>query len=164
MEQTTLHADFWVYFMNPYFWCAFLGWCTAQVIKMVRGAIKMKSVDFTYLLSTGGMPSAHSALAMSLFVSLGLGVGWAAPVTVAASVFAAITMFDAATVRRAAGLQARVLNRMVAQFKKEHKLSFKPLKELLGHTRTEVFGGMLAGAAVAVAVMNLWRTLGLPNL
>ncbi len=164
MEQTTLNTDFWVYFMNPYFWCAFLGWCTAQVIKMVRGAIKMKTVDFTYLLSTGGMPSAHSALAMSLFVSLGLGVGWAEPVTVAASVFAAITMFDAATVRRAAGLQARVLNKMVAQFKKEHKLSFKPLKELLGHTRTEVFGGMITGTVVAVVVMKLWTKFNFPNV
>ncbi len=162
--MTTLHTDFWVYFMNPYFWCAFLGWCTAQIIKMVRGAIKMKTVDFTYLLSTGGMPSAHSALVMSLFVSLGLGIGWAAPVTIVASVFAAITMFDAATVRRAAGLQARCLNKMVALFKEEHKFSFKPLKELLGHTRTEVYGGMLTGTLVAVVIMKLWAVFALPNI
>ncbi len=164
MIQPTLHADFWVFFANPYFWSAFLGWCTAQIIKMVRGAIKMKTLDFTYLLSTGGMPSAHSALVMSLFVSLGLGIGWTEPATVVASVFAAITMFDAATVRRAAGLQARVLNKMVAQFKAEHRFSFKPLKELLGHTRTEVFGGMLTGTLVAIAIMKLWLALDLPNL
>ncbi len=163
MQTTTLNADFWHFFMNPYFWCAFLGWCTAQLIKMVRGAIKMKTVDFTYLLSTGGMPSAHSALVMSLFVSLGMGVGWAEPVTVLGSVFAAITMFDAATVRRAAGLQARLLNKMVASMK-EHKFSFKPLKELLGHTRTEVFGGMITGTIVAVVIMNLWIRLALPGL
>ncbi len=160
MMTTTLHTDFWIFFANPYFWCAFLGWCTAQIIKMVRGAIKMKSIDFTYLLSTGGMPSAHSALVMSLFVSLGMGLGWAHPTTVLASVFAAITMFDAATVRRAAGLQARILNRMV----QEHKFSFKPLKELLGHTRTEVFGGMLTGTVVAIAIMKAWVKLGFPGL
>lgn len=133
-----------------------MGWCTAQLIKMTRGAIRTKSLDFTYLTSTGGMPSAHSALVMGVFVSLGLGEGWAAPATIVASVVAAITMFDAATVRRAAGLQARLLNEITSQLFHERKFPARPLKEMLGHTRVEVYGGMATGSVVAIVVMNIW--------
>ncbi len=165
MDTTpTLHYDIWLFIQNPYFWSGFLGWCVAQLIKMTRGAIRTKSLDFTYMLSTGGMPSAHSSLVFSLFVSLGLLQGWAAPVTMLASVVAAVTMFDAATVRRAAGQQARILNKLIHQFFHDHKFSMKPLKELLGHTRLEVFGGMVTGAVVAITVVYFWVRLGLPNV
>lgn len=160
----SLDWAFWTYFATPYFWSGFMGWCVAQIIKMTRGAIRTKSLDFTYLMSTGGMPSAHSALVVGVFVSLGLGCGWTAPVTVVASVVATITMFDAATVRRAAGQQARLLNTMTRQLFIERKFSAKPLKEMLGHTRTEVLGGMITGTVVALAVMQLWRFFGWSNL
>ena len=155
----TIHCDFWLYFANPYFWSGFLGWCTAQTIKMTRGFFRTRSLDFTYLMSTGGMPSAHSSLVVGVFVSLGLGIGWADPITIVASVVATITMFDAATVRRAAGLQARLLNKITADLFKERKFSAKPLKEMLGHTRLEVLGGMITGTVVAIIVVNLWRYL-----
>ena len=161
MESTlfsgeALHLDFWTYFMTPYFWSGFMGWCVAQVIKMTRGAIRTKSLDFTYLMSTGGMPSAHSSLVVGVFVSLGLGLGWTHPITVVSSVVATITMFDAATVRRAAGLQARLLNKITRQLFVERTFSAKPLKEMLGHTRTEVLGGMITGTCVAIAVTLFW--------
>ena len=159
----TLNWDFWNYFANPYFWSGFMGWCVAQTIKMTRGAIRTKSLDFTYLMSTGGMPSAHSSLVGGVFVSLGLGQGWVHPVTIIASVVATITMFDAATVRRAAGLQARLLNKMTRQLFREHRFSARPLKEMLGHTRTEVLGGMLTGTLVAIVVMLLWKAMDWKN-
>ncbi len=162
--ETQLHIDFWTYFLNPYFWSGFVGWCTAQTVKMIRGVFRTGTLDFTYLTSTGGMPSAHSALVMGVFVAMGLGIGFAAPATIAASVVATITMFDAATVRRAAGLQARALNKLTKQLITEHRLAFKPLKEMLGHTRTEVFGGMLTGTVVAIIVMHVWAYLGWPNI
>lgn len=158
-KEVVIHWDFWTYIMNPFFWSAFMGWCVAQTIKMTRGAIKTKSLDFTYLMSTGGMPSAHSSLVTGLFVCCGLELGWDTPVTVVASVFASITMFDAATVRRAAGLQARLLNKITRQFFREHTFSAKPLKEMLGHTRTEVYGGMITGTVVAIVVVTLWHAL-----
>ncbi len=159
MTTPALAWDFWLYFANPYFWSGFMGWCVAQVIKMTRGALRTGSLDFTYLMSTGGMPSAHSSLVVGVFISLGLGQGWDAPITIVASVVATITMFDAATVRRAAGQQARLLNTMTRQLFREHKFSAKPLKEMLGHTRTEVLGGMITGTLVAIGVMTLWGKL-----
>ena len=60
------------YFMHPWFWSAFLGWIIAQTIKMVIAAFKRKTFDFEYLVSTGGMPSAHTAMVVALTTSVGL--------------------------------------------------------------------------------------------
>lgn len=143
-------------FMHPWFWSSFLAWVAAQTIKMVRSACKTGRLDFEYLVSTGGMPSAHSAMVMGLATSLGLTLGFGSPIAMLGIGLAAITTFDAATVRHAAGEQAKVLNRIVAEVK---ALQFHPkrLKELLGHTRKEVLWGMVTGVCVAVVVCRMWR-------
>ncbi len=143
-------------FTTPWFWSSFVGWTLAQVMKMTSGLIKTGQVDFRYLLSTGGMPSAHSAMVCGLCTSIGLTEGFDAPITLLATGFAAITMFDAATVRRAAGHQAKILNLMIAELFKQHKLRQIHLKELLGHTRKEVFAGMIVGIVVAWALTSCW--------
>ncbi|MCL2103638.1 MAG: divergent PAP2 family protein [Kiritimatiellaeota bacterium] len=141
-------------FGTPWFISAFVGWSLAQMIKMVTGFAKTKRVDFRYLLSTGGMPSAHSALVCALLTSFGLTEGFHAPITMLATAFAAITMFDAASVRRAAGNQATVMNQMIQELFKEHRLNQTRLKELLGHTRKEVFAGMFLGIGIAIVIVN----------
>lgn len=141
---------------SPWFWSAFLSWVIAQTIKMTRGYFKTGHVDFQYLLSTGGMPSAHSAMVCGLFTSFGLTLGFNHPLTMLAVGFASVTMFDAASVRRAAGHQARVLNIMIEELFKQHKLRHVHLKELLGHTRKEVFAGMFTGIVVAIVVCQFW--------
>ena len=143
-------------FCTPWFVAALTGWLLAQAIKMMTGLVRTKRVDFRYLLSTGGMPSAHSSTVCALVTSLGLTEGFGAPVTMLAFAFAAITMFDAASVRRAAGHQATVMNQMIQELFKEHRLSQTRLKELLGHTRKEVFAGMFLGIAVAIVVVRYW--------
>ena len=145
-------------FLHPWFWSSFLGWTAAQTIKLVRAAVRTHAVDFEYLVSTGGMPSAHSAMVMGLATSIGLTEGFGSPVTMLAFGFAGVTTFDAATVRHAAGEQAKVLNRIVNDLVKYHHFpTVSHLKELLGHTRKEVLWGMATGVAVAIAVCGLWR-------
>ena len=141
---------------TPWFWSSFIAWTAAQLIKMTNGYIQNRRIDFRYLLSTGGMPSAHSAMVCGLCTSIGLTEGFGSPVAMLAAGFAAITMFDAASVRRAAGLQATVMNQMIDELFQQHKLSQTRLKELLGHTRKEVFAGMAVGIAVAAAVVRHW--------
>ena len=65
-----------------------------------------------------------------------------------------VVMFDAQSVRKAAGEQAALLNQIVDELLHEHHLSENKLKELLGHTRLEVFMGMLTGIATAVWLVN----------
>ncbi|MBR4354099.1 MAG: divergent PAP2 family protein [Kiritimatiellae bacterium] len=144
-------------FMHPWFWSSFLSWILAQTIKMTTNAFKTHTFDFEYLVSTGGMPSAHSAMASGMAFSIGFTEGFGTPVAMLGIGWAAVTIFDAATVRKAAGDQAKVLNQIVKEFKENLKFNSGHLKELLGHTQKEVWAGMLTGILVALAVCSLWR-------
>lgn len=144
-------------FMHPWFWSSFLGWTVAQLIKMLSNAVKTKTFDFEYLVSTGGMPSAHSAMATGLATSIGLTEGFGTPVAMLGIGWAAITIFDAATVRKAAGDQAKVLNQIVKELKESLKFDPQHLKELLGHTQLEVLAGFITGMVTAIIVCGLWR-------
>lgn len=141
---------------NLWFGCAFFAWCLAQLIKMLLAFIKTRRVNIHYLVSTGGMPSAHSATVSALATSIGMTEGFETPLFAFALVYAIITMFDASTVRRAAGQQAAVLNEIIRELFKEHKLYNRRLKELLGHTRVEVYMGMLLGIAFSATVCIIW--------
>lgn len=155
----TLHPFGLAVFGNIPLWAAFFSWCSAQAIKLAIDFIRTRRVDFRYFVSTGGMPSAHSATVAGLATSLGLVEGWDSPVVALASVFAIITMFDAATVRRAAGLQACVLNEIVEELRKDRRIRPAKLKELLGHTRKEVLAGLVWGIAFASAFTVVWTRL-----
>jgi acid phosphatase family membrane protein YuiD len=139
-------------FLNPFIWSAAAGWTIAQLTKMLCGFTVTHRMDFSYLASTGGMPSAHSALVSALATSIGLEVGLTSPLFALALAVAMITMFDAATVRRAAGHQARLLNEIIDELFKEHHFSERKLAELLGHTRVEVFLGMVIGILSALLI------------
>lgn len=145
-------------FKNVCIWSSFSAWVVAQFTKMLCGYYWTRRLDFSYMVSTGGMPSAHAAMASGLFTAIGLEHGFISPVFALAFGFGMVVMFDASTVRRAAGLQARLMNDMIDELFKEHRLSERKLKELLGHTRLEVGMGMIIGilvAVIAVAVPSL---------
>ena len=150
------HWEFWEIFRSRIFWCGLGGWILASAVKMFIAAWKTHEFDFVYLVSTGGMPSSHAASVCGLAAGIGYTCGFASPVCVLAVAFAVVTMFDAATVRRAAGEHAKVLNAIVRDIK---ELRFKPterFRELLGHTRKEVFWGMATGIAWATLVCAVW--------
>ena len=139
-------------FHNVSIWCAFFAWMLAQAIKFMRGYAQTGVVDFGCFVSTGGMPSAHSTMASALATSIGLRNGFGSSIFAVTLAFAIIVMFDAQSVRRASGLQAKLLNQIVQELFKEHHLSQEKLVELLGHTRTEVFAGMGLGILVSVFI------------
>ncbi|HMO50780.1 MAG TPA: divergent PAP2 family protein [Kiritimatiellia bacterium] len=142
-------------FHNPSFLAALLGWFAAQSIKFVWNLITRREIDFRYMISTGGMPSAHSASVSALATSVAIRDGFGSTPFAIALVFALIVMFDAQSVRRAAGQQARLLNQIVQELFKEHHLSAHKLAELLGHTRLEVLAGLLLGVAAGIAVHHV---------
>lgn len=136
------------------FWAGLFGWLIAQLTKMAICLIQSRRLDFRYLASTGGMPSAHSSLVSSLTTMIALTEGFDSPMFAVSVVFASVVMFDAQTVRAAAGKQARLLNQIVDELFQEHHLSETKLKELLGHTRLEVFFGLLTGIVTALATFR----------
>ena len=147
--------SFFNLFTKPWFWSSFLGWTIAQTIKLVTELIRTRRIDFSYYVSTGGMPSAHSAMVSGLATAIGLTEGFDSAVFMLALAFATITMFDAAGVRNAAGQQAKLLNQIVEEFFTDQPLNFPKMKELLGHTRLEVFAGLVTGVIVALAVVSI---------
>lgn len=156
MVEMTLHYDFFTLFKSPWFWSPFLGWSTAQFIKLCIDFAHTKRIDFSYFVSTGGMPSAHSAMVSALATSIGMTEGFGSPIFALAISFAAVTMFDAAGVRYAASQQARLLNQITEELFTKHTFNVPRLKEMLGHTRKEVLAGMVTGITVAVIVIKLW--------
>lgn len=138
--------------LNSTIWAAVFAWLLAQSVKMALFYARTRKINFAYLISTGGMPSAHSAMVSALATSVALRVGMASPLFAVALAFALMTMFDAQSVRRAAGMQARVLNTIVDEFFKTRRITEGKLSELLGHTRLEVFLGMMIGVFVAIIV------------
>ena len=133
-------------------WSMVAGWTCAQGIKFLIYLVKHRKIDFTLFVSTGGMPSAHTASVCGLATSVGIRSGFGSPVFALAAGFAMVVMFDAQSVRRAAGNQARLLNQIVSELFKEHHLSQQKLAELLGHTRLEVLMGMFVGIFASLAV------------
>lgn len=139
----------WQIFSNKAIIIPVLAWFTAQFIKVSIKIIKVKKVDFMIFVSSGGMPSSHSAFTVSLAVTIGKNYGWNSGLFALSVAFALIVMYDAAGVRRAAGKQAKVLNRLV--YTHMDRIEFEgKLKELLGHTPFEVFMGALLGIAMGL--------------
>ena len=150
------HSEVWEIFQARVFWCGLGGWIIASIIKIALAAYKTHQFDFTYLVATGGMPSSHSASVSGLAFGIGYTHGFGSSLCVMATAFAVITMFDAATVRRAAGEHAKVLNAIIRDIKELKFNPHKRFKELLEHTRTEVFWGMVVGIAWATVLCKFW--------
>lgn len=144
---------------NPTFWSAFLAWMAAQAIKLLTHLAQTGKLDFSYFVSTGGMPSAHSAMVSGLTTSVAVREGTDGAVFAVTLAFALVVMFDAQSVRRAAGQQARLLNQIVEQLVRTHHVPRQKLAELLGHTRMEVAAGMLLGICVCFLVHAFAGTL-----
>ena len=138
-------------FHNQTLVVALLACLTAQGLKLAIELIRNRKVNFRYLVTTGGMPSAHSALVGALATSVGLTMGWASSEFAIACLFAVIVMYDAAGVRQAAGKQAKILNQLIDElFQEEHNLNEERLKELLGHTPFQVLVGLSLGISIAM--------------
>ena len=130
---------------------AILGWFTAQFIKLFIDLYRTHKVNFRYLASSGGMPSAHSALVCSVATAVARLAGVQSPLFAVSAVFAAVVMYDAAGVRQAASAQARILNLIVEELFTHRAFSESRLRELLGHTPIEVFAGAVLGIALGFA-------------
>lgn len=134
---------------NKIFVVTLYAWILAQVIKVIIGIIRQKKFDFRWLIGAGGMPSSHAAGAACLATILGLKYGFDSAYFALAISFAIVVMFDAQGVRRAAGKQARILNKVMEDIYWQGRIPEGRLRELLGHTPVEVFAGALLGIVVA---------------
>lgn len=127
-----------------------LAWAIAQVGKTIYELIRQRKLLLSRLVSSGGMPSSHSALVTGMATAAGRVDGVGSASFAIAFVLAAIVMYDAAGVRRAVSIQARILNQMIDEAFQGHPFAEKRLRELIGHTPFQVFVGALLGVAIGL--------------
>ncbi len=126
----------------------FLVWFGIQLFKFIYDLIKSRKFNFKKLMQAGGMPSSHSGVVVSLTTMIGKNLGINSPLFAVSLIFAFIVMYDAAGVRRAAGKQAKLLNKIVETPGLTGLQVSERLVEVLGHTPVQV----IVGAAIGVAV------------
>lgn len=128
---------------------ALIGWLAAQILKMIL--VWDKKFDFKRIIGSGGMPSSHSSFVVALSMAVGFTNGFNSIEFAIATVISLVVMYDAAGVRRSAGQQATILNKIVEDFQKaDYSHTEKKLKELLGHSPIEVFAGAILGMIIAI--------------
>ena len=138
-------------FENDILLTAFFGWLSAQVIKVILVFITNRKLDFRRLVGSGGMPSSHSSITMSLTMSVGFVHGFDSALFAIAMILTFVVMYDASGVRRSAGQQAAILNKLVDDWGNgKFANTDKKLKELLGHTPLEVIAGAILGILIAI--------------
>lgn len=142
---------------NWVLWAALSALLLAQALKVPLGWLRERRWQWGLLVSPGGMPSSHAALITAATFGVGLAQGFASPVFALAVAVSLIVLYDATGIRREAGEHAALLNRLVAQLQAGNLPPGEALREVLGHTRWEVFWGVALGLATA---WLWWRCKG----
>ena len=88
--------------------CMLAAWGTAQIAKVPLEYLRTRRWQWGWLLTTGGMPSSHSALIVGATNSVGLYLGYDSALFALGVAVAMIVTYDAAGVRRQAGNCRRV--------------------------------------------------------
>ncbi|HOX92911.1 MAG TPA: divergent PAP2 family protein [Spirochaetales bacterium] len=145
---------------NPLFLSAALSLFTAQFAKALISLLGSRARSFrdvmaTLLWRTGGMPSSHSALAVSISTAAAFNSGPSSDLFALSVFFSLVVIRDALGVRRSAGVQAKALNTLGSRVGKRLHIAFKPVKEIHGHTLPQVIVGSLLGFFIALAVCTL---------
>jgi len=132
----------------------FIAWAVAQILKVTIELIWRRKLNLRLLTSAGGMPSSHSASVCALATAIAIHDSTSSSLFAISLLLAIVVMYDAAGVRRAASIQARILNQIIDELFQGHPIGETRLRELLGHTPVEV----AAGAALGIAGAWWWMT------
>ena len=136
---------------------ALAAWSTAQVLKIPMEYLRSHRWNWAMALAAGGMPSSHSALMVGATQAIGLYQGFDSPLFALGVALTMVVTYDAAGVRRQAGMHAERINMLFEELMHGQLPNEKELREVLGHTPLEVAGGILLGIAVATLLWTVWK-------
>lgn len=125
-------------------------WFSIQLFKLIYDLVTTKQFNFKRIMGAGGMPSSHSAVVTSLATLIGKHEGFDTSMFAVSLIFACVVMYDAAGVRRAAGKQAKLLNKIVQTPGLSKVEVSEKLVEALGHTPIQVIVGAVIGIVVGI--------------
>ena len=130
--------------------CSVISWAVAQVLKILVYWLVEHRWSWQRVFGSGGMPSSHTSFVVSLAVMIGAIHGFDSVYFAISFALMSVVMYDATGIRREAGTQATVINRIIRDLLiNGKKISDEELKELVGHTPLEVFAGALLGLIVS---------------
>jgi uncharacterized protein len=130
-------------------------WAITQALKVIVILVQEKRIAWNYFITSGGMPSAHSATVCSLATSIAMTVGIGSIYFAIAAILAVIVMYDAAGVRQSVGEHSIVLNRIIKEIGAK-KFDFeKDMREIVGHTPFQV----IVGAIIGILIAWIWVTI-----
>lgn len=135
---------------NKFLYVPLIVWFCIQAFKVIYELVTTKKFNFKRIIGAGGMPSSHTAVVTTLAAMVGKSQGFDTPIFAIAVIFSLVVMYDAAGVRRAAGKQARLLNKIVETPGLSGVEVQERLVEVLGHTPLQVFVGAAIGIAVGL--------------
>ena len=141
-----------VNFYNDYRYLVvpFFTWIGIQLFKIIWEYAETKRLNIRRLWGAGGMPSAHSAVVVSITTMIARSQGFSSPLFALSFVFSMVVLYDACGVRRAAGKQAALLNKIIETPGLTGVQVSERLVEVLGHTPVQVFVGALLGVVVGL--------------
>ena len=141
---------------NKALWIPAAAWCVAQVMKVIIESIKDRHLNFSYLITMGGMPSSHAALVCALATTVSVVYGVGSALFAISAFFALVVMYDAAGVRQTVSTQSTMLNRIVDELFKRNPEFQQRIRELIGHTKFEVAAGAILGIVFAFLLAWDW--------
>lgn len=144
--------DFVAFIQNKYIYVPFLLWFGIQLFKLLYDLFTTKKFNFKRIIGAGGMPSSHSAIVAGLATLIGKYEGVGTPIFAVALIVAFVVMYDACGVRRAAGKQAALLNKLIETPGLTGMQVSERLVEVLGHTPVQVFVGALIGVVAGLII------------
>ncbi len=130
---------------NKYIVIPFCLWFGIQLFKVIYDLVTTKKFNFKRIMGAGGMPSSHSAVVVSITTLIGKYEGIGTPIFALSLIMAFVVMYDAAGIRRAAGKQAKLLNKIIETPGLSGMEVSERLVEVLGHTPIQVFVGAALG-------------------
>ncbi|WP_394210614.1 divergent PAP2 family protein [Enterovibrio calviensis] len=122
----------------------FLAWFIAGVAKFTINSIRSRCLAFDQI-GYGGCPSNHSSIVASCVGIVFLKEGLDSPALVVSLSLAFIVILDANSLRLKVGQHATVINKLTGDCDKK-------LRERIGHSKVEIFFGVLTGFATALLV------------
>lgn len=149
VPMTRLAEVLVVWVSHPVTWVTAVAWLTADLLKVLILKFRHGVTDWRRFFGTGGMPSSHTAFIVGLATCIARSEGLQSPVFGLALGLVILTCVDAAGLRRSAGLQAEVLNQIVKDLYQGRDVKPPRVKEMLGHTMSEVLAGAVVGFVVA---------------
>lgn len=134
---------------------AIIAWALAQLIKVILDSIFSRKLSLKSLVASGGMPSSHSSLVSALTTVIAIQYGLGSAYFAIAAVLSMVVMYDAFNVRRAAGEQAKAINKIFKALMENNFITDeKAMKEILGHSPLQVLAGFFLGLITGFIVMK----------